>query len=328
MTENTQHSEVNILDTKKIFDVMDESKLKFFSKDDIIFQEGQPGFEAYYIKKGTVDIYRLSSNKRILLASLQAGEIFGEMSILSGEVRNANAIAKEDITLVVIEKDILTSTMNDTLPIVQSLAISLIKRLNNSNRKINEKPSNNTLLSVCTVLHLLFSRMIANRSAFSKQSPKNGIRYYELCRTVKDIVPLSEVDIDYVLDHLVRHGYVKVFSEKTESGQLSKWIIIDNPKEFNTMIQKVKNSGGWVMENDPFIQDQEFLDIFDFSQMMNTTPENLAQLLIQGDIPQNLIFLHRAGAASWMENRHKKKLYRRLYDSPFNEAKKDKSWVA
>jgi len=322
------HTNHNILDTEKIFDVMDESKLKFFAKDDIIFHEGHPGFEAYYIKKGVVDIYRLSSNKHILLASLQPGEIFGEMSILSGEVRNANAIAKEDTTLVVIEKNILTSTMDETLPIVQSLAISLIKRLNNSNRKINEKPSNNTLLSVCTVLHLLFSKTIASRSVFSQHSPKNGIRYYELCKTIKDIVPLAEVDIDFVLDHLVKHSYVKIFSEKSESGQMSKWIVIENPKQFNEMIQKVKNSGGWVMENDPFIQDQEFLDFFDFAQMMNISSEELNTMLSQGDIPQNLLFLHRAGAATWMEDRHKKKMYRRLYDSPFNEIKKEKAWIA
>ncbi|MBF0449930.1 MAG: cyclic nucleotide-binding domain-containing protein [Candidatus Magnetomorum sp.] len=328
MTQNSQQSPINFLDAKNIFDIKDENKLKFFAKDDIIFHEGQQGFEAYYIKKGTVDIYRLSSNKRILLANLQAGEIFGEMSILSGEVRNANAVAKEDTSLVVIEKDILTSTMNETLPMVQSLAISLIKRLNNSNRKINEKPSNNTLLSVCTVLHLLFSRMIANRSTFSEQIPKNGIRYYDLCKTIKNIVPLAEVDIDYVLDHLVRHTYIKVFSEKADNGQLSKWIVIDNPQEFDLMIQKVKNSGGWVMENDPFIQDQEFMDIFDFSQMMNTSPADLFQMLSQGEIPQNLLFLHRAGTASWMEDQHKKKLYRRLYDSPFDENKQDKSWVA
>jgi len=327
MEKKSQSKPTEYLDTKN-FDITDESRLKFFSKDDIIFQEGQPAFEAYYIKKGTVNIYRLASNKRILLACLQPGEIFGEMSILSGEVRNANAVANEDVTLVVIEKDILTSTMNDTLPMVQSLAISLIKRLNNSNRKINEKPSNNTLLSVCTVLHLLFDKMIASRSTFAGDHPKNGISYYELCKTIKNIVPLTEVDIDFVLDHLVRHAYVKVFSEKTEKGQLSKWVVIENPQEFNSMINNVKNTGGWVMENDPFIQDQEFMDLFDFAQMMNTTPEELVNMFIHDNIPQNLLFLHRAGAVSWMENRQKKKIYRRLYDSPFNEAKQDKEWVA
>ncbi|KPA18860.1 transcriptional regulator, Crp/Fnr family [Candidatus Magnetomorum sp. HK-1] len=327
MAKQPQSSPSDHLDAKN-FDITDEKRLKFFSKDDIIFQEGHPGYEAYYIKKGTVNIYRLSSNKRILLACLQPGEIFGEMSILSGEVRNANAVANEDVTLVVIEKDILTSSMNGTLPMVQSLAISLIKRLNNSNRKINEKPSNNTLLSVCTVLHLLFEKMNATRSAFVGDSPKNGIRYYELCKTIKDIVPLTEVDIDYVLDHLVRHAYIKIFSEKTENGQLSKLIVIDDPQEFNSMIHKVKSSGGWVMENDPFIQDQEFMDLFDFAQMMNTSPDELINMFEHEDIPQNLLFLHRAGAVSWMENKQKKKIYRRLYDSPFNETKQDKTWVA
>ncbi|ETR73532.1 MAG: hypothetical protein OMM_06872 [Candidatus Magnetoglobus multicellularis str. Araruama] len=95
------------------------------------------------------------------------------------------------------------------------------------------------------------------------------------------------------------------------------------------MIQKVKSSGGWGIENDPFIQNQEFIDLMDFSQMMNTSPENLINMLANEDIPHNLLFLHRTGVASWMEKRQKKKLYRRLYDSPFGDViKKDKSWVA
>ena len=325
---NSKTANMSFLKSKNI-DIKDESLIKHFKKDDIIFQEGQPGYEAYYIKKGTVNIYRLSANKRILLACLQSGEIFGEMSILSGEVRNANAIANDNVTLVVIEKNILTSTMNETLPMVQSLAISLIKRLNNSNQKINEKPSNNTLLTVCTILHLMVENLVAKQGAAIGNLPQKRIRYYDLCSTIKDIVPLSEVDIDHVLDHLVRHGYIKVFSEKTDQGHTSKWILIGDENEFNAMIQKVKSSGGWGIENDPFIQNQEFIDLMDFSQMMNTSPENLINMLANEDIPHNLLFLHRTGVASWMEKRQKKKLYRRLYDSPFGDViKKDKSWVA
>jgi len=327
MKQNFKEYNIDFLESKNI-DIQDESRLKYYHKDDTIFLEGEPGDEAYYIKEGTVNIYRISANKRILLDCLHPGEIFGEMSILSGEVRNANAVANDDVTLVVIEKDILTSTMNETLPMIQSLAASLIMRLRKSNQKINEKPSNNTLLSVCTVLHLLFDRMLASRSLLDGSSPKNGIRYYDLCKTLKDIVPLAEVDIQHVLDHLTRHGYIKILTQKGDDTLVSKWIIIQDANEFNLMIQKVKNSGGWGIENDPFIQDQEFIDLMDFAQRMNESPENVLKMILRDDIPHNLLFLHRVGVSSWMEKRQKKKKYRRLYDSPFDDMKKDKSWVA
>jgi len=327
MQKNTKESNINFLESKNI-DIQDETRLKHFQKDDIIFIEGQPGDEAYYIKEGTVNIYRISGNKRILLDSLHPGEIFGEMSILSGEARNANAIANNDVTLVVIEKDILTSTMNETLPMIQSLAASLINRLQKSNQKINEKPSNNTLLSVCTVLHLLFDRMLASRTSHDAKSSKNGIRYYDLCKTLKDIVPLAEVDIQHVLDHLTKNGYIKILTQRGEDALFNKWIIIQDAKEFNMMIQKVKSSGGWGIENDPFIQDQEFIDLMDFAQRMNDSPENVIKMILRDDIPHNLLFLHRVGASSWMQKRQKKKVYQRLYNSPFDDMKKDKSWVA
>jgi len=326
MKKTIKETNLDLLKSRNI-DIQDENRLKYFHKDDVIFFEGQPGNEAYYIKEGNVNIYRISANKRILLDCLHPGEIFGEMSILDGEPRNANAIANDDVILVVIEKDILTSTMDDALPLIQYLATSLIMRLRKTNQKINEKPSNNTLLSVCTVLHLLFDRLLSSQSSLNDKSPKNGIHYYDLCTTLKDIVPLAEVDIQHVLDHLTRQGYIKVLNKTDDNNLVSKWIIIQDAKEFNTMIQHVKSSGGWGIENDPFIQDQEFIDLMDFAQRMNESPENLLTMILNDSIPKNLLFFHRVGVLSWMEKRQKKKMYQRLYNSPFDNIKKEKSWV-
>ena len=67
-----------------------------------IFKKGAPGKEIFVILSGKVQI----SDGGRALASLNAGDLFGEMGLLSDAPRSATAKATESTTLFIINEEI------------------------------------------------------------------------------------------------------------------------------------------------------------------------------------------------------------------------------
>ena len=66
---------------------------KTFNDGDVIFREGGPSDVAYEIVFGTVEIAKIGNNGNVILATLGAGEMFGEMGVLDQGTRSATATA-------------------------------------------------------------------------------------------------------------------------------------------------------------------------------------------------------------------------------------------
>ncbi|MDR1840128.1 MAG: cyclic nucleotide-binding domain-containing protein [Treponema sp.] len=75
-----------------------------YTKDSIIFCEGEPGDELFVIQKGSVKIIKITENNEILLAVLKTGDIFGEMALLESKPRAAGAVAYEDCQLMAVNR--------------------------------------------------------------------------------------------------------------------------------------------------------------------------------------------------------------------------------
>ncbi len=73
----------------------------FFEKGDVIFREGDAGDCLYVIQDGAVDI---TLGNRVLKL-MQPGDLFGEMSLIDGEPRSANAVARAETTLIPITEE-------------------------------------------------------------------------------------------------------------------------------------------------------------------------------------------------------------------------------
>jgi CRP/FNR family transcriptional regulator, cyclic AMP receptor protein len=71
-----------------------------FKAGETIFREGDKADCLYVVKDGQVDI--TLGNR--LLKPLGAGEIFGEMALIDGSPRSANALARTDTTLIPVNE--------------------------------------------------------------------------------------------------------------------------------------------------------------------------------------------------------------------------------
>jgi len=64
-----------------------------YPKGTTLFRQGEPGDAAFIVNSGSVGIYREVEGKRVPLATLRKGELFGKMAVIDGSPRMATANA-------------------------------------------------------------------------------------------------------------------------------------------------------------------------------------------------------------------------------------------
>jgi CRP-like cAMP-binding protein len=72
---------------------------------DIVFEQGDPGDALYILDEGRIAILRTEGGRTHTMAHLTAGQTFGEMALLTGDPRNAAAVAVEATRLWKIRRD-------------------------------------------------------------------------------------------------------------------------------------------------------------------------------------------------------------------------------
>ncbi len=112
---------------------------RFFAKGTNILREGEEGTSAFLIQSGSVIIYSTHNERKITLATLGVGNIFGETSLILNTPRTASVEAAEDSTLIVITRQTLKDKMEKSDATVRALLQMLMKRLQQGNDSLMSK---------------------------------------------------------------------------------------------------------------------------------------------------------------------------------------------
>ena len=99
---------------------------------DIIFSEGEIGTEMYIIQSGTVELLKEIGRETRVLATLEKGDFFGEMTVLEDLPRNASARAKTDVELVRING----ATFDAMLKSNTEIAVRMMRKLSRRLREV------------------------------------------------------------------------------------------------------------------------------------------------------------------------------------------------
>jgi diguanylate cyclase len=107
---------------------------KIYEDDAPIFHEGEPGDRAYVVEEGEVEIWCRRDGERVRLQLLEPGTIFGEMSVIDGSPRSANASAHGRVKVLEVTSDQLRSRLQDSDPIIRMIVNVLLERFRNERR--------------------------------------------------------------------------------------------------------------------------------------------------------------------------------------------------
>ena len=188
-----------------------------------LFNTGDPGDDMFVIRSGAVRVFLEAGGIEKTLAILGPGEFVGEMSLLNGKPRSANAVVHEDGELLVIGARVLEEMIVHNTEI----GLRLIKRL------ATRLDAADSLIQV--LIHRdAKERVIENLKRLASLhgwTPGNAVTISADMDAMAEQVGLSVEEVHDVVSRLVRAGAL------TEAG--NAWTIED-PERLGEFLEFLK----------------------------------------------------------------------------------------
>jgi CRP-like cAMP-binding protein len=95
----------------------------------VVVSQDEEGAEAYFVARGGLEAVRVKNEETIRLARIVAGDLFGEMALLSRSPRTATVTADRPSVVLQVEKDVLDAMAEKHPAIGERLALHCRDRL-------------------------------------------------------------------------------------------------------------------------------------------------------------------------------------------------------
>ena len=199
--------DIDFLKSVNIFSDLSDSELKSiqelcktrkYPKNSMIILEEEMGDVVFIVMSGTVKITRVNDEgKEVILAMLGSGEVFGEMAILDGESRSANALSQENCEVVTINREDFLNLLKTNNKVALNLMTEFAIRLRKSDQQIEalslddaEHRIGVSILNlaeelgvirqgVVTVDNLPYQQDIANMAGTSRETVSRVMKIFE-----------------------------------------------------------------------------------------------------------------------------------------------------
>lgn len=119
--------------------IIGRTRIRVFNAGQMIFAFGSAGDNMMAVLSGTVRIsVPAPDGKEFLLAILEPGEIFGELGVLDGKERSADAIAESPCTLAILDRRDVLSFLEQHPAVWLKLVTVLCERLRRADQILSE----------------------------------------------------------------------------------------------------------------------------------------------------------------------------------------------
>ncbi len=183
--------------------------IKRFKKNQVILSEENTSEFMYIILEGEVKVAQFTDEgKEIIVTIHQAGEFFGELSLINGKTAPATIITTKDSVTAIISKRDFLSLIFDQKKVLENLLHILSARLREAWKKIQLLNFNNAAQRV-KMLFLMLSE------SYGKETSQGTILNIKLThKDIADMTGLTRETVTRVLDKWKRGGEIKILKNK------------------------------------------------------------------------------------------------------------------
>ncbi|NQV54623.1 MAG: Crp/Fnr family transcriptional regulator [Rhodospirillales bacterium] len=188
-----------------------------------VFKRGDTADEMMILISGEVQISAPSKDgDKIVFANVHPGDVFGEMALIDGHERSANATAMKDTELLSLERDAFLGTLVGNSELCLNLLKVMCRRLRHSNEHLED----------FTLLDL--RRRLAKRLNYLSQSGGAGAGglKFSVRISLNELVAMMGVGNDAVQRHLElleRDGIISLDGN---------WITVENQDGIQAIIDE------------------------------------------------------------------------------------------
>jgi len=111
----------------------------------IVFNQGDEGSSLFIVEEGGVEISYGEGKSKVILATLFAGQYFGELSLFDGSPRSATATAIKPSRLIRLDRDDLVDFVNKNPAAALRIIAEMGERLRQTNELMSRQVSRNVL---------------------------------------------------------------------------------------------------------------------------------------------------------------------------------------
>jgi CRP/FNR family transcriptional regulator/CRP/FNR family cyclic AMP-dependent transcriptional regulator len=173
-----------------------------FPKHKTIVEEGLPGDYMYIIREGRVSVSKLSDDGREkILEFLEAGDFFGEMSLLDNAPRSASVRA-------LVEVRVLALSRSDFLTVLRGspdLAMAVIQELTRRLRQVDEQASSLSFQRVKERTKGLLVRLAKDESGREGRRATPALTHQQIA----DMIGTSRETVTRALKGLKEQGWLE-----------------------------------------------------------------------------------------------------------------------
>jgi uncharacterized membrane protein len=150
----TDNSREELLSNIALFESLTDDDLTALSQrvesvdyevGEVIFRQGDEGSSLFVIEDGAVEISYGEGRARVVLATLFAGQYFGELSLFDGSPRSATATAAKRSRLVRLDRDDLVDFVNKNPAAALRIIAEMSDRLRQTNELMSRQVARNVL---------------------------------------------------------------------------------------------------------------------------------------------------------------------------------------
>lgn len=192
------------LDDQELASVSEMFRQQKYKRNEIVFFEEDTGKYMYIVKEGRVKVSRLlPSGKEMILAFHEAGEYFGEMSLIDGGTTPATVTAVGPATILFMSRQEFSALLNNP-KINRSLLKMLCSRCRDAWTQIEVLTFNNADARIRTALYHLCQK----KGVRTEKGTMISIRLTH--KELADMTGISRETATRVLSHLQNGGIVTV----------------------------------------------------------------------------------------------------------------------
>jgi len=197
------------LSDEELLLVGDKLAVKRFRKNEIILQEEDTNEYMYIILDGKVKVVQTTEDgKEILLAIHQAGDSFGEMSLIDGKTSPATVMATENSTAAIVSKKDFYSIIETQKKVLNNLLLLLCSRYRESWEKIQMLNYKNASHRV-KILFLMLS------DKYGEKTPEGITLNIKLThQEIAEMTGMTRETVTRVIDKWQRDGEINVLKNK------------------------------------------------------------------------------------------------------------------
>ena len=182
--------------------IVARARIRSFNAGEIIFTIGSPGDQMMALLSGTIRISLPSADgKELFLTIIQPGEVFGELAVLDGKERSADAVAENACTLAMLSRQDILSFFERHPSAWPRLVEVLCQRLRRTDQAFAEV----ALLQLPIRLAKAMLRLLDHQTVSAK---KAKIRFSQ--RELANMVGGTRESVNRCLRNWQRRGIVQI----------------------------------------------------------------------------------------------------------------------